>query len=113
MNCSVCNDLHRAFQRTHSSYIDACTAAFYRVCTEIAATKQIAMERAKNDLYEHQLDCPSAASGRTPAEGHWTTISATISAGSLAVARTRSHLLRRARSARTPAEILGQPRRAP
>jgi len=60
MNCSVCNDLHRAFQRTHSRYIDACTAAFYRVSTEIAAMKHVAMERAKNDLYEHQLDCPSA-----------------------------------------------------
>jgi hypothetical protein len=60
MNCSVCDDLHRAFQRTHSGYIDACTAAFYRVSTEIAAIKHIAMERAKNDLYEHQLDCPSA-----------------------------------------------------
>jgi hypothetical protein len=66
MNCSVCNDLHRAFQRTHSSYIDACAAAFYRVCTEIAATKQIAMERAKNDLYEHQLDCPSATVAGRP-----------------------------------------------
>ena len=60
MSCSICNDLHRAFQRTHSSYIDARTAAFYRVSTEIAAMKQIAMERAKSDLYEHHLDCPSA-----------------------------------------------------
>ena len=62
MNCSICNDLHRAYQRTHSCYVDACTAAFFRVSTEIAASKHVAMERAKNDLYEHQLDCVSARS---------------------------------------------------
>lgn len=62
MNCSICNDLHRAYHRTHSRYIDACTAAFYSVSTEIAAMKHVAMERAKSDLYEHQLDCPSGRS---------------------------------------------------
>jgi hypothetical protein len=60
MNCTACNDLYRTLQRTHSSYVEACNAAFFKVSTEIAAMKQIAMERAKSDLYEHQLDCASA-----------------------------------------------------
>ena len=68
MNCTACNDLYRTLQRTHSSYVEACNAAFFRVSTEIAAMKQIAMERAKSDLYEHQLDCASARlAGRPPA----------------------------------------------
>ena len=69
MNCSACNDLQRAFQRAHTCYIDACTAAFYRVSTEIAAMKHVAMERAKGDLYEHLLDCPSARSAERPRMG--------------------------------------------
>jgi hypothetical protein len=74
MNCSVCNDLHRAFQRTHCCYVDACSAAFYRVSTEIAAMKHVAMERAKSDLYEHQLDCPLARSAERSTTGPGTTI---------------------------------------
>jgi hypothetical protein len=71
MNCTACNDLYRTLQRTHSSYVDACSAAFFRVSTEIAAMKHVAMERAKGDLYEHQLVCPSAR--LTDPRGPWTT----------------------------------------
>ena len=36
------------------------TAAFYRVCTDIAAKRVVVMERAKIDLQEHQIACASA-----------------------------------------------------
>ena len=60
MNCFACKDLYRTFQRTHTGYVDAYSSPFFKVSTEIAAMKHVAMERAKNDLHEHQLVCPSA-----------------------------------------------------
>jgi len=36
-------------------------AAFYRVSTELAAKKQVDMERAKTDLQEHRSICPFTA----------------------------------------------------
>jgi hypothetical protein len=60
MNCLACKDLYRAFQRTHTGYMDAYSSAFFKVSTEIAAMKHVAMERARNDLHEHRLVCPSA-----------------------------------------------------
>jgi hypothetical protein len=64
MNCSECKDLRRTFERTLASYVEALSAAFYRVGAEIAARKHVALVRAENDLQEHQLVCPWAiASG--------------------------------------------------
>jgi hypothetical protein len=60
MNCSECRNLHRTFERTQAGYVEALSAAFYRVSTEIAARKHVAMVRAENDLQEHQLVCPWA-----------------------------------------------------
>ena len=34
----------------------------YRVCTDIAAKREVDMERARTDLQEHRLVCPSALS---------------------------------------------------
>ncbi len=58
--CLVCVDLARALQVTLASYVEARSAAFYRVCTDIAAKREVDMERAKTDLEEHQLVCPFA-----------------------------------------------------
>ena len=60
MNCSECKDLFRVFEKNQASYIAAHSAPFYKINPEIAARKQIDMERAKNDLQEHQLVCPTA-----------------------------------------------------
>jgi hypothetical protein len=60
MNCSECKDLYRAFERTLIRYEEARSAAFYQVSTRIAVRKHIALERAKNDLREHQQVCPWA-----------------------------------------------------
>src|SRR5713101_744454 len=67
MNCLECKDLDRAFQSRLAKYIEARTAAFYRVSTELAAKKNVDMERAKTDLQEHQSACPFTAKVRTDA----------------------------------------------
>jgi len=64
MNCLECRDLERAFQSRLGKYIESRSAAFYRVSTELAAKKQVDMERAKTDLQEHQSICPFTANVR-------------------------------------------------
>ena len=53
MNCLRCNDLIQVFKSRLAGYVDARAAAFYRVSTELAARKQVDMERARGDLEEH------------------------------------------------------------
>jgi len=62
VDCLMCKDLERAFEYRRNQYIEARSAAYYRVSTELAAYKNVDMERAKSDLEEHQLVCVSAAS---------------------------------------------------
>jgi hypothetical protein len=59
MKCSICKDLERALESRRSKYIEALSAAYYRVSTELAAHKNVDMERAKSDLEEHRLVCGS------------------------------------------------------
>jgi hypothetical protein len=59
MGCLECKNLEEAFESRLSQYIDARSAAYYRVSTELAAKKNVDMERARNDLEEHQLVCAS------------------------------------------------------
>jgi hypothetical protein len=60
MGCLICRDLERAFKARHSEYLGARSAVSYRVSTKLAAYKNVDMERAKNELEEHQLVCASA-----------------------------------------------------
>jgi hypothetical protein len=60
MNCHECRDLYRAFERRTTHYLEARSAAFFQVSTQIAVSKLIAMQRALSDLREHQADCPWA-----------------------------------------------------
>jgi hypothetical protein len=64
MDCLECKKLEEAFESRLSKYIEARSAAYYRVSTELAAKKNVDMERARNDLEEHQLICASAAEVR-------------------------------------------------
>ena len=57
MDCLQCADLCRTFESAHIKYVAARSAEFYRVSTEIAAKKQVDMERARTDLQEHQAIC--------------------------------------------------------
>jgi Zn-dependent peptidase ImmA (M78 family) len=65
MDCPMCKELERAFETRRRNYIAARFAAYYRVSTELAAYKNVEMERAKSDLEEHQSVCVFAASGLT------------------------------------------------
>ena len=57
MHCLICKELDRTLASRRRKYIEARSAAYYRVSTELAAQKNVDMERAKSDLEEHQLVC--------------------------------------------------------
>ena len=59
MDCLKCMNLEQALESRLSQYSEARSAAFYQVSTELAAKKKVDMERARHDLEEHQLTCPS------------------------------------------------------
>jgi len=59
MDCLQCADLSRTFESAHLKYVAARSADFYRISTEIAAKKQVDMERARIDLEEHHAACSS------------------------------------------------------
>jgi hypothetical protein len=60
MDCPICRDLERAYKAGLSEYIEASSSAFYRVCTELAAQKNVDVERARYELEEHRLVCIAA-----------------------------------------------------
>ena len=57
MNCLFCKELSRALEVARSEYFDARLSVFFKISTELAANKQVEMERAKTCLVEHQLTC--------------------------------------------------------
>jgi hypothetical protein len=59
MDCLTCTNLEQALEFRLSKYREARSALFYQVSTELAARKKVDMERARNDMEEHQLTCPS------------------------------------------------------
>ncbi len=61
MDCLLCKDLQQAFESRRSQYIEARSAAYYRVSTELAAEKNVDMEHAKSDWEDHRSVCVAAA----------------------------------------------------
>jgi hypothetical protein len=59
MDCLKCTNLEQALEFRLGQYSEARSAPFYQVSTELAAKKKVDMERARNDMEEHQLTCPS------------------------------------------------------
>ena len=57
MSCVRCTSLLRTFRAAQSSYQAARTSAFFVVTQQLAASKQVDMERAKSELFEHQKIC--------------------------------------------------------
>jgi hypothetical protein len=57
MDCLICKDLERTFESRCSQYIEARSAVYFLVSTDLAAQKNVDVERAKSDLEEHQLVC--------------------------------------------------------
>ena len=76
MDCLTCRDLERTLDFKRGKYFEARSAAYYQVSTELAAQKNVDMERAKSDLEQHQSVCVSAAKARpsrTSAHGQGST----------------------------------------
>ena len=57
MDCLKCMHLEQVFESRLSKYCEARFSSFYRVSTELAAKNQVDMERARNDLEDHQSTC--------------------------------------------------------
>jgi len=64
VTCLICKDLERTLDYKRGKYFEARSAAYNQVSTELAAQKNVDMERAMSDLEEHQLACVSAAKAR-------------------------------------------------
>jgi hypothetical protein len=81
MGCLTCMNLRQAFESKLGKYVEARSAPYYRVSTELAAHKNVDMERAWSDLEEHQLVCVSAGKVRRLDQPHDETLHSTSLAG--------------------------------
>jgi len=61
MDCLKCKDLSGAFEFRRNEYVEARSYAYYRVSTQLAAKKNVDMERARYDMEEHSAVCASHA----------------------------------------------------
>jgi hypothetical protein len=66
MNCLICRNLERGYETALSEYIEACSSASFYVCSDVAARKNVDMERTKYELEEHSLVCISASTTVAP-----------------------------------------------
>ena len=60
MNCTECRDLYRMIERRSARYFEARSAAYFKINPRLAARKHVDLQRAINDLQEHQAECPWA-----------------------------------------------------
>lgn len=61
MDCLKCRNLSGALELRRNEYEEARSSAYYRVSTELAAKKNVEMERTRYDLEEHRELCPAYA----------------------------------------------------
>jgi hypothetical protein len=59
VDCLKCMNLEKTLAIRLNDYVEARSSAYYGVCTELAATKKVDMERVRYDLEEHHLVCAS------------------------------------------------------
>jgi hypothetical protein len=60
MSCSICDYLERTYQTLLGEYIEARSSVRYLVSTQLAAQKNVDMERARYELEEHRRICSSS-----------------------------------------------------
>jgi hypothetical protein len=60
MSCSICDNLERTYQTLLGEYIEARSSVRYQVSTQLAAQKNVDMERARYELEDHRRACPSS-----------------------------------------------------
>jgi hypothetical protein len=57
VNCLTCRELEQAYEAAFSEYAEVRASALFRICSNLAARKNVDMERTKYDLEEHGLVC--------------------------------------------------------
>jgi hypothetical protein len=66
MNCLICQNLERAYEAAFSEYVEARSSASFSVSSDVAAHRNVDMERARYDLEQHRLECVSASTTVAP-----------------------------------------------
>jgi hypothetical protein len=61
MDCPVCWGLKQAYDAAAIEYITARSSACFRVCLNVAARKNVEMERARYEFEEYRRGCVSSA----------------------------------------------------
>jgi hypothetical protein len=56
MNCPTCFELERTYEAALSEYIEARSSEWFFLCPDVAARKNVDMERMRYELEEHRLD---------------------------------------------------------
>ena len=64
MDCWICKELKRAFESSHCAYIDARSAAYYRVSTERAAYRNVDWNEPRPTWKSINVVCVSLAEVR-------------------------------------------------
>jgi hypothetical protein len=64
-DCPLCKGLEEVCESRISEYVKARSAAYYQVSTELAAYKNVEMERARSELEEHRCVCVWAPKSET------------------------------------------------
>jgi hypothetical protein len=67
MNCLICRNLERAYEAAFSEYLEARSSTWFSVSSDVAAHRNVDMERTRYDLEEHRLVCASASRAVAPA----------------------------------------------
>jgi hypothetical protein len=61
MNCPTCRDLELAYETALSEYLEARSSAWFSVSSDVAARRNVDMERTRYDPEEHRLVYASAS----------------------------------------------------
>jgi hypothetical protein len=61
MNCPTCRDFECSYETALSEYMEARSSAWFSVSSDVAAHRNVDMERTRYDLEEHRLVCVSAS----------------------------------------------------
>src|SRR3954471_13315558 len=64
--CPQCSQLHRVLNSARTCYQVALRSEFFKVCTLVAARKQVDMERARLAYVEHRWVCGQIKNRVTP-----------------------------------------------
>jgi hypothetical protein len=61
MSCSICDYLERTYETVLAEYVEARSSVRYRMSTQLAAQKNVDMERARYELEDHRRICTSSS----------------------------------------------------